>query len=55
MDRLDSLRAFVLVVQSGGFSRAARRMAVSPAMVTKTSRCSRRAWGRACSIAPRAR
>ena len=35
MDRLDSLRAFVLVVQSGGFSRAARRMAVSPAMVTK--------------------
>lgn len=34
MDRLTSLEAFVLIVETGTFSRAAARMHLSPAMVT---------------------
>jgi DNA-binding transcriptional LysR family regulator len=35
VDTLTSMRAFVRVVQAGGFSKAAARMDLSPAMVTK--------------------
>jgi len=34
-DRLTGMAAFVRVVQSGGFAKAARRLEISPAMVTK--------------------
>jgi len=34
MDRLASLTAFVRVVESGGFSAAARRLSLSPTMVS---------------------
>lgn len=34
MDRLTSLEAFVLIVETGNFTRAAARMQLSPAMVT---------------------
>jgi DNA-binding transcriptional LysR family regulator len=35
MDTLSSMRAFLRVVQAGGFSKAAARLDISPAMVTK--------------------
>ena len=35
MDTLTSMRAFLRVVQAGGFSKAAVRLDLSPAMVTK--------------------
>lgn len=35
MDTLSSMRAFLRVVQAGGFARAAARLDISPAMVTK--------------------
>jgi DNA-binding transcriptional LysR family regulator len=35
MDTLSSMRAFLRVVQAGGFSKAAARLDLSPAMVTK--------------------
>jgi len=35
MDTRSSMRAFLRVVQAGGFSKAAARLGVSPAMVTK--------------------
>jgi DNA-binding transcriptional LysR family regulator len=35
MDTLTSMRAFLRVVQAGGFSKAAVRLDISPAMVTK--------------------
>lgn len=35
MDTLESMRAFVRVVELGGFAAAARALSVSPAMVTK--------------------
>src|SRR5512134_1377093 len=35
MDTLGSMRAFLRVVQAGGFSKAAARLDISPAMVTK--------------------
>lgn len=35
MDILSSMRAFLRVVQAGGFSKAATRLDISPAMVTK--------------------
>lgn len=35
MDTLTSMRAFVRVVQAGSFAQAAKRLALSPAMVTK--------------------
>lgn len=35
MDTLTSMRAFLRVVQAGGFSKAAARLDLSPAMVTK--------------------
>ena len=35
MDTLSSMRAFMRVVQAGGFSKAAARLDISPAMVTK--------------------
>src|SRR5437870_4783132 len=34
MDRLDTMRTFVLVVDSGSFAGAAKRLQVSPATVT---------------------
>lgn len=35
MDRIESMRAFVRVVELGGFTPAARSLALSPSMVTK--------------------
>lgn len=35
MDTLTSMRAFLRVVQAGGFAKAAARLEISPAMVTK--------------------
>ena len=35
MDTLSSMLAFMRVVQAGGFAKAARRLEISPAMVTK--------------------
>ncbi|WMT76407.1 LysR family transcriptional regulator [Bradyrhizobium sp. Ash2021] len=35
MDRLASMKAFVTTAHAGGFSEAARRLAMSPSMVTK--------------------
>jgi DNA-binding transcriptional LysR family regulator len=35
MDTLTSMRAFLRVVQAGGFAKAAKRLGLSPAMVTK--------------------
>src|SRR5579864_8811528 len=34
MDRITSMQAFIHVVESGSFSGAARRLSVSPAVVT---------------------
>mgnify|MGYP001823837001 CR=1 FL=1 len=55
MDKLACMRAFVTVVEGGGFSEAARRMGVSKALISKQIGQLERTWTCACYAALRER
>jgi hypothetical protein len=54
MDRFENARVFVTVVEAGGFTRAAERLACRAPPQANTSCNWKNDWARAFSIAPRA-